>query len=133
MAAITILVVDDSATNRKLVSYVLTGADVAVFEAADAQEALAVLERTVPDLILMDIQMPGMDGLSLTRLIKAHPKYQKVRVVALTAFAMPGDEEKARAAGCDGYITKPVDTFRLPGQIAEFLRPDAPFQIHLES
>jgi len=128
MAAISILAVDDNATNRKLVVYVLAAADVDVLEAGDAQEALAILENTVPDLILMDIQMPGMDGLSLTRLIKAHPKYQKVRVVALTAFAMPGDEEKARAAGCDGYITKPIDTFRLPGQIAEFLRPESPFE-----
>lgn len=123
MAAISILVVDDNATNRKLVSYVLAGADVEVIEAGDAQEAVAILERTVPDLILMDIQMPGMDGLSLTRLIKAHPSYRTVPVVALTAFAMPGDEQKARDAGCDGYITKPIDTFRLPGQIAEFLRP----------
>jgi CheY-like chemotaxis protein len=128
MAAISILAVDDNATNRKLVVYVLAAADVDVLEAGDAKEALAILENTVPDLILMDIQMPGMDGLSLTRLIKAHPKYQKVRVVALTAFAMPGDEEKARAAGCDGYITKPIDTFRLPGQIAEFLRPESPFE-----
>jgi CheY-like chemotaxis protein len=126
MAAISILVVDDNATNRKLVAYVLAEADVEVIEAADAQEAAAVLERSVPDLILMDIQMPGMDGLSLTRMIKAHPSYRQVRVVALTAFAMPGDEEKAREAGCDGYITKPIDTFRLPGQIAGFLRPTLP-------
>jgi CheY-like chemotaxis protein len=70
----------------------------------------------------MDIQMPGMDGLTLTRLLKADPAYQGVRIVALTSFAMKGDEQKAREAGCDGYLTKPIDTRKVPIQVARFLQ-----------
>ncbi|UUZ70359.1 response regulator [Polaromonas sp. P2-4] len=74
---------------------------------------------------MMDIQMPGMDGLTLTRLLKASPAYQTVHIVALTSFTMKGDEEKAREAGCDGYITKPIDTRKLPVQVAEILQRSA--------
>ena len=114
----TILVVDDNPTNLKLAATVLECAGHPVLSARNAVEALAVLHHSQPDLILMDIQMPGMDGLTLTRQLRTNPAYQHIRIVALTSFAMKGDEQKARAAGCDGYITKPISTRDLPAQLA---------------
>jgi CheY-like chemotaxis protein len=119
--AATILIVDDNPTNLKLAAEVLECEGHTVVRARDANEAQAILKRTQPDLILMDLQMPGMDGLTLTRRLKANPSYKDIPVVALTAFAMKGDENKARDAGCHGYITKPIETRKLPGQIAEIL------------
>ena len=116
-----ILIVDDSPTNRKLAASVLEFAGYQIFEAADAQEALAIIERTPPDLILMDIALPGMDGLALTRKLKSNPSTFHIRIVALTGFAMKGDDLKAWDAGCDGYITKPIDTRRIADQTAEIL------------
>jgi CheY-like chemotaxis protein len=124
MPAESILVVDDNPTNLKLACYVLECEGYTVLCAGDACEAQKVIRQSPPDLILMDIQMPGMDGLSLTRLLKADPVYRHIRIVALTSFAMKGDDEKARSAGCDGYITKPIDTVKLPLQIAEILRTE---------
>lgn len=122
----TLLIVDDNPTNLKLAANVLACEGYAVLAARDAVEAQRVLTQTVPDLILMDIQMPGMDGLTLTRLIKRNPAYAHVHVVALTAFAMKGDDQKALAAGCDSYIAKPIDTRKLSAQIADILsRPAA--------
>ncbi len=92
-----------------------------MLQATDAEEAMGILQRCIPDLILMDIALPGMDGLTLTRQIKADEKTAQVPVVALTAFAMKGDNLKAVAAGCDGYITKPINTRELPAEIAAFL------------
>jgi CheY-like chemotaxis protein len=120
-----ILVVDDNATNLKLASDVLESEGYQILKAADAEEALVVLKESLPDLILMDIALPGMDGLTLTRKLKAAEETKAVCIVALTAFAMKGDEQKARDAGCDGYITKPIDTRRLPQQVSEFLRLNA--------
>jgi CheY-like chemotaxis protein len=120
-AAATILIVDDNPTNLKLANYVLEGEGYTVLSARDAQEALEIVARSQPQLILMDIQMPGMDGLALTQKLKADPAYQHIPIVALTSFAMIGDEAKARAAGCDGYITKPIDAVQLPALIAEIL------------
>ena len=117
----TILIVDDNSINLKLAADVLKSEGHSIARAGDAEEAQEVLKHMQPDLILMDIQMPGMDGLTLARLLKANPAYQHIRIVALTAFAMKGDEEKAREAGCDGYITKPIETRKLPGQVAEIL------------
>jgi len=116
-----ILVVDDNATNLKLASEVLEMEGHAVTRAADAEHALLLLRDWLPDLVLMDIAMPGMDGLALTRLLKASDTHAGVTIVALSAFAMKGDEAKALAAGCDGYITKPIDTRRFPAQVAAFL------------
>jgi CheY-like chemotaxis protein len=116
-----ILVVDDNATNLKLVSDVLAFEGHHILKAADAEEAQLVLADTLPDLILMDIALPGMDGLTLTRKLKADERTRHVRIVALTAFAMKGDDQKAFAAGCDGYITKPIDTRKFPAQVATFL------------
>src|SRR6185369_14494525 len=121
MAGERILVVDDNATNMKLVSYILSARGYEVRTAADAQQALAMVETFQPRLILMDLQLPGMDGFEATRMLKADPRTRDIVVVALTAYAMKGDEEKARAAGCDGYISKPIDTRALPARVAEYM------------
>jgi CheY-like chemotaxis protein len=117
----TILIVDDNPTNLKLAADVLEFEGHKIARARDADEAQEVLKHTQPELILMDLQMPGMDGLTLTRLLKANPSYQHIPVVALTAFAMKGDEDKAREAGCHSYIIKPIETRKLPGQVAKVL------------
>ena len=116
-----ILVVDDNPTNLKLVSDVLEFEGYDILRAVDAEMAQVVLAATLPDLILMDIALPGMDGLTLTRKLKAEERTCGIRIVALTAFAMKGDDQKAFDAGCDGYITKPIDTRKLPDQVTEFL------------
>ena len=116
-----ILVVDDNPTNLKLVSDVLEFEGYDILKAVDAEAAQVVLAATLPDLILMDIALPGMDGLTLTRKLKAEERTRGIRIVALTAFAMKGDDQKALDAGCDGYITKPIDTRKLPDQVAGFL------------
>jgi CheY-like chemotaxis protein len=116
-----ILVVDDNPTNLKLVSDVLAFEGHEILKAGDAEEAQLVLATTLPDLILMDIALPGMDGLTLTRKLKADERTRHVRIVALTAFAMKGDDQKALGAGCDGYITKPIDTRKFPALVATFL------------
>ncbi len=116
-----ILIVDDNPVNLKLASNVLEIEGYTVEKAADAEQAQEMLRSIIPDLILMDIALPGMDGLTLTRKLKADARLKQVPVVAMTAFAMKGDEEKALEAGCDGYITKPIDTRKLPGQVAVFL------------
>jgi CheY-like chemotaxis protein len=121
MSAARVLIVDDNPVNLKLASRVLEFAGYEILEAVDATHALAVICQTPPDLILMDIGLPGMDGLTLTRQIKADPATSHIKIVALTAFAMLGDNERAREAGCDGYITKPIDTRKLSDQVAEVL------------
>src|SRR5260221_14611753 len=118
----TILVVDDNPINLKLAADVLECEGHSVLRAGGAEEAQEVLKRSLPDLILMDIQMPRVDGLTLTRQLKADPAYQHIPILALTSFAMKGDDEKAFAAGCDGYITKPIDTRKLPIQVTEILQ-----------
>lgn len=117
-----ILIVDDNPVNLKLAADLLEMEGHAVEKAVDAEQAHEILKTTTPDLILMDIALPGMDGLTLTRMLKADEKLQHVPVVAMTAFAMKGDEQKALDAGCNGYITKPIDTRKLPAQVAAFLR-----------
>jgi CheY-like chemotaxis protein len=122
MAGESILIVDDNPVNLKLARVVLLGAGYHVHTAADAEDALAVLGRmSPPQLILMDLQMPGMDGLELTRHLKKDPALAETVIVALTAYAMKGDEDKALEAGCDGYISKPIDTRTLEATIAAYL------------
>jgi two-component system cell cycle response regulator len=121
MAGEPILVVDDSPANLKLLSYVLENLGYLVRTAVDADDALAALSTFRPRLILLDLQLPGMDGLSLARLLKADPQNSSMLIVAVTASAMKGDEEKAIDAGCDGYVTKPIDTRTLPQLIASYL------------
>ena len=120
-----ILIVDDNPDNLKLAQLLLECEGYQVETAEDAEQALAWLQSRRPDLILMDIQLPGMDGLDLTRRLRTMEELKKVRIVALTAYAMHGDEENARAAGCDGYITKPIDTRAFPALIREHLAAGA--------
>jgi CheY-like chemotaxis protein len=107
--------------NLKLARVLLAAEGYEVRTAIAADEALEVLREFHPRLILMDIQLPGMDGLELTRRLKADPRMGDVVIVALTAYAMKGDEERVLAAGCDGYIGKPIDTRRLAAQVAALL------------
>ena len=113
-----ILVVDDNPTNLKLVSYLVKAQGYEVETAADAETAVTSIGRARPDLILMDLQLPGIDGLELTRRLKNAPETADIRIIAVTAYAMKGDKEKAMAAGCDAYVTKPIDTRALPALIA---------------
>lgn len=121
MSGEPILIVDDNAVNLKLMRVLLAGEGYTVRTAIDAENAVAVLKEFRPRLILMDLQMPGMDGLELTRRLKKDPALAEIVVVALTAYAMKGDEGKAIEAGCDGYITKPIDTRTLVATISEYL------------
>ena len=121
-----ILVVDDNPANLKLASDLLAWAGYKISQAADAQQALDTIQQSIPDLILMDIGLPGMDGLTLTRKLKADDATKQIRIVAMTAFAMKGDERKTLDAGCDGYISKPIDTRKLPDQVARCLRNETP-------
>jgi len=116
-----ILIVDDNPVNLKLAASILGFDGHQILEAAGAIQALDIIRQTPPDLILMDIALPGMDGLTLTRQLKADPATRHIHIIALTAFAMKGDDEKAKAAGCEGYITKPIDTRKLAAQVAEIL------------
>ena len=116
-----ILIVDDNPSNTKLLAFLLSSKGYDIRTAASADEALAVIAQWRPRLILMDIQLPGMDGLALTRQLKADPATKDIAIVAATAYAMKGDEERALAAGCNGYLTKPIDTRRLPLDLERFL------------
>ena len=126
MAGERILVVDDHPQNLKLASLLLLAEGYEVETAVDAESALELLERFAPRLILMDVQLPGMDGLELTRRLKADPARRHIIVVALTAYAMKGDDQKMLAAGCDGYIAKPIDLDALLEQLAGFLARGGP-------
>jgi CheY-like chemotaxis protein len=116
-----ILVVDDNPAGQLLVTTVLQLDGFQVEGAGSSFEVLERLRTRTPDLILMDVQLPGQDGLSLTRQLKADPATASLRIVALTAYAMAGDREQAIAAGCVGYITKPIDTRNLADQVRGFL------------
>jgi len=112
-----VLIVDDNELNVELARFLLEADGVEVDCAADAVQALARIAASAPDLILMDIQMPGMNGLDLTRRLKADPATSPIVVVAFTAYAMKGDEARMRAAGCDGYLAKPVDIARFAASV----------------
>jgi two-component system cell cycle response regulator DivK len=104
----TVLVVEDNPANMTLATFLLKSAGYAVLSAVDAEAGLALARTEQPDLVLMDIQLPGMDGLQATAVLKGDPETRDIPVIALTALAMKGDEERIRAAGCDGYIAKPL-------------------------
>ncbi|HWA72909.1 MAG TPA: response regulator [Polyangiaceae bacterium] len=121
MAGEPILIVDDNPTNSKLVRIILEAEGFDVRIADDAENALQLLNELTPRLILMDLQLPGMDGLQLTRQLRQQARWNQTWIVALTAYAMKGDDEKALRAGCDGYLTKPIEPDALPQQIAAYL------------
>jgi two-component system cell cycle response regulator len=117
----TIVVVDDNELNLKLVRWLLEKKGYVVHTAGDARSARATVRTVCPRLILMDIQLPDVDGLQLAREFKADPDLRHIPIVAVTSYAMKGDREKSLAAGCDGYITKPIDTQQFPTEIARYL------------
>ncbi len=121
MAGESILVVDDNALNLKLLRLLLRAEGYEVHTSGDAEEALTVLASAQPRIILMDLQLPGIDGLELTRRLKADPATRTIVILATTAYAMKGDEDKALAAGCDGYLTKPIDANALRAILAGYL------------
>ena len=117
-----ILVVEDQEDNRKIVRDLVTASGYEVVEAATGEEGLEAAARERPDLILMDIQLPGIDGYEVTRRIKANPDLRQIPIIAVTSFALSGDDKKAFAAGCDGYVTKPFSPRLLLAKIKEYLK-----------
>ena len=123
MSAKKILVVEDNKMNLELVSDILTAHGYEVIQASEGHQALDLARTHLPDLILMDIQLPEMDGLEVTRRLKSDPGTSGIGIVALTAHAMRGDKERAQAAGCAGYIAKPIDIHEFNGIIEGYLEP----------
>lgn len=120
-STVPVLIVDDNPANLKLARFALEGEGYEVRTAPDGEAALTMLSEFRPRLILMDLQLPGVDGLELTRRLKDDPATAGIVIVAVTAFAMAGDRERSRRAGCDGYLTKPIDPILLPAQVAAYL------------
>jgi two-component system cell cycle response regulator DivK len=116
-----ILVVEDQEDNRRILRDLLTNAGYEIIEAENGEQALAVAARERPDLILMDIQLPLLDGYEVTRRIKADPALRAIPIIAITSYALSGDENKARAAGCDAYVTKPYSPRALLAKIREYV------------
>ena len=119
-----ILVIEDNEDNRQIIRDLLTSLGYELIEAVDGAEGVAMAQSHRPDLILMDIQLPEMDGYEATRQIRAVPELTTVPIIAVTSYALSGDEAKARDAGCDGYVAKPFSPRELLAKIREFL-PDA--------
>jgi len=119
-----ILVIEDNELNMKLVRGLLNISGYSILEATDAESGLQLIREQRPDLVLMDIQLPGMDGLSAAKILKEDPIFKNVPIVALTSYAMQGDEEKALAAGCTGYIAKPIDTRKFLKTVSQYLKDD---------
>jgi CheY-like chemotaxis protein len=117
-----ILIVEDNPKNMRLIKMVLGNKGYSLLEATDGEEALAIAIEGRPDLIIMDIQLPKMDGLEVTRRLRQTPGFSQVPIIALTASAMEGDRDKIIKAGCDVYVSKPIDTHQLPELVAEMLR-----------
>lgn len=117
-----ILIVEDDPMNMELFRDLLEIHGYIIYEAVDAREALEQASENKFDLILMDIQLPGMDGLTATKIIKEESKNKDTPIVALTAYAMKGDKERIEGAGCDGYITKPINTKKFSGTVEAFLK-----------
>ena len=116
-----ILVVEDTEDNRRIIRDLLTSVGYELIEAVDGGEGVALAQSERPDLILMDIQLPVIDGYEATRRIRAIPDLAKVPIIAVTSYALSGDEAKTRAAGCDGYVAKPFSPRQLVAKIREFL------------
>jgi len=116
-----ILVVEDSPMNRRILEVLLRGHGYEPVEAEDGNQALEILAKDRPDLILMDMQLPGIDGYELTRRLRADPETRDIPIIAVTANAMAGDDRKALEAGCDAYVPKPIDTRTFPDLIQTYL------------
>ena len=116
-----ILVIEDNDRNRKLVKILLEANKYEVIEAQTGEEALKYLQDDKPDLILLDIQLPNMDGLTLTKMLRSDQETKDIPIVAVTAYAMKGDKERMLEAGCDAYVSKPIDTRELPVIVAKFI------------
>jgi len=119
-----ILIIEDNENNRCLFRDILTFHGYKVSVASDGQEGVALARELMPDLILMDIQMPGMDGLTAGGILKGDPATSGLKIVAITSFAMRGDQEKILAAGFDGYLSKPISTRELPGLVKQWLEEE---------
>lgn len=117
-----ILVIEDQEDNRRIVRDLVTANGYELLEATTGEEGLEMAQRERPDLILMDIQLPGMDGYEVTRRVKANAALKKIPVIAVTSYALSGDDKKAFAAGCDGYVTKPYSPRVLLAKIKEHLQ-----------
>jgi CheY-like chemotaxis protein len=117
----TILLVEDNEHNRELVEYLLEKAGYTVFMAENALDARLLFRQKEPDLVLMDMHLPGRDGLSIVQEFRLDPVGGRTPIVALTAYAMRGDKERFLAAGCTGYISKPIDTKTFVGEVAQYL------------
>jgi len=118
-----ILVVEDQEDNRQIVRDLLVASGYELVEATTGEEGIALAERERPDLILMDIQLPGLDGYEATRRIKANSALSHIPIIAVTSYALSGDDQKAYAAGCNGYVTKPFSPRVLLAKIREYLPP----------
>ena len=116
-----ILVIEDQEDNRRILRDLLTSAGYEIIEAVSGEQGVSLAERERPDLILMDIQLPGLDGYEATRRIKANPALGKIPIIAVTSYALSGDDVKARAAGCDDYVTKPFSPRALLAKVREHL------------
>jgi two-component system, cell cycle response regulator DivK len=116
-----ILIVEDTEDNRQILRDLLTAAGYDLLEAVDGEKGVAMAKREKPDLILMDIQLPQIDGYEATRRIKADPALRHIPIIAVTSYALSGDEEKTRAAGCDAYIAKPFSPRQLLAKVRELL------------
>ena len=116
-----ILVIEDTEDNRQIIRDLLTSAGYELVEAVDGLEGVTTAEREQPDLILMDIQLPGIDGYEATRRIRALPEIGRMPIIAVTSYALSGDEAKTRAAGCDGYVAKPFSPRQLLAKVRQFL------------
>jgi len=121
MAGKRILVIEDHEENRRLLRDLLTSFGYELIEAVTGEDGLTAAEMQVPDLVLMDIQLPGIDGYETTRRIKANPALRQIPVIAVTSYALSGDDVKAFAAGCDAYVTKPFDPAELLEKIRKYL------------
>jgi len=117
----TILVIEDNELNMKLVRSLLQIGNYTVLEAVNAEDGISLARAHKPDLVLMDIQLPGMDGLAATKILKEDPRMEKIQVVAFSSYAMKGDSEKALESGCVGYISKPIDTRSFLNDIFRFI------------
>ena len=116
-----ILVVEDQEDNRRILRVLLKNSGYEMVEAEDGEQALEAVAKQRPDLILMDIQLPRLDGYETTRRIKANPELKAIPIIAVTSYALSGDEGKARAAGCDDYVTKPFSPLKLLEKIRGYL------------